>query len=439
MHGHRDEDNGPDPTADGGGPATDGDQPADDDPRPAADREESGAGDAGSEADGGDAATREAETVASGDRSTGDEPAPTGGDAGSTWGDDPHRCDYCRLPIPEGPVTEDHEGDSYRFCSETCRAAVHDRDRVFTEYHGHRRITTGVDGLSRGLPQGLPRNAFVLLSGQAGTRKDAVLAELAWRRLKRNDPVVFVTFQEPPAAMVQTFLTLDWNVIPYVERGMLCFVDCFTYRMEDPDRMRDRLSDWNRHLHEVADSATATVRDPTDMGEVANKLDNHLSDNGLTDRGAVLIDSLTELGTLVQPIQAYDVVKDLRADICKGRFVPIFAGATFRDDSEFPHDLSYVVDGVVDLELDGETVEDTLIKRVRIRKMSGVLTIPRWTAYEYTAGEGMATFDPAAEIAAAETRRAEADDGDDEPGGETDETTPDDEPAPETDDAPNGG
>jgi KaiC/GvpD/RAD55 family RecA-like ATPase len=346
--------------------------------------------------------------------------------AAPTPGGDPPRCDYCRLPIPLDPVTTDRDDTSYQFCSKTCRTAMEERDRVFTEYHGHRRITTGVEGLSRGLPQGLPRNAFVLLSGQAGTRKDAVLAELAWRRLQQDDPVVFVTFQEPPAAMVQTFLTLDWNVIPYVERGQLCFVDCFTYRMEDPDRMRDRLSDWNRHLHEVADAATATVRDPTDMGEVANKLDNHLSENELNDCGAVLIDSLTELGTLVQPIQAYDVVKDLRADVCKGRFVPIFAGATFRDDGEFPHDLSYMVDGVVDLELDGQTVEDTLIKRVRIRKMSGVLTIPRWTAYEYTAGEGMATFDPEAEIAAAEARREAAAEANEESG--EDEATGDPEP-----------
>jgi KaiC/GvpD/RAD55 family RecA-like ATPase len=287
-------------------------------------------------------------------------------------------------------------------------------ESVFTEYHGFIRTDPDIAGMKRALPQGLPRNGFVLISGQAGTRDGAVHAELVWRALQREEPAVFVSFQEPPSSVVQRFLTLGWNVIPYLESGQLAILDCFTYRVPDRDRMIERLNDWNQYLQAVAEPSTETVRDPTDLDELANKLDNQLEALSMTDTGMVLVDSLTELGTLVQPVQAYDFVKNVRADVCKGRFVPIFAGATYatKDVEQFPHDLDYIVDGVVDLQLNNEIVRDTLLKRIRIRKMAGVLSISEWIAYEYTAGEGMVVFDPEKEIEKSRARRA-ARNGDD--------------------------
>jgi len=313
------------------------------------------------------------------------------------------RCDFCRLPTAVDTVELEHEGTTYEFCSTACRQAMQESDRVFTEYHGHRRFAPGVSALDASLPEGLPRNSFVLLTGQAGTRTEALHAELVWRTLRRGEPAVVVTFQEPPTSVVETFLTMEWNVLPYLETGQLGILDCFTYRVGDRDRMHDRMSAWNQHLRRVTEPATESVRDPSDMSELANKLDNCLEAESMVDTGLVLIDSLTELGALVQPVRAYNFVKDLRADVCKGRFVPVFAGATFSGESgSFPHDLDYLVDGIVDLELNGEIVDDTLLRRIRIRKMSGVLTISEWSAFEYTGGTGLVPFDPGEEMAESE-------------------------------------
>jgi KaiC/GvpD/RAD55 family RecA-like ATPase len=313
------------------------------------------------------------------------------------------------MPCPAGTVTSTGGEEEYVFCSESCRETMVSDESVFTEYHGFIRTDPDVAGIKRALPQGLPRNGFVLISGQAGTRDGAVHAELVWRALQRDEPAVFVSFQEPPSSVVQRFLTLGWNLLPYLETGQLRILDCFTYRVPDRDRMIERLNDWNQYLQAVAAPSTETVRDPTDLDELGNKLDNCLEDLSMTDTGMVLIDSLTELGTLVQPVQAYDFVKNVRADVCKGRFVPIFAGATYeRDLEQFPHDLDYIVDGVVDLQLNGDIVKDTLLKRIRIRKMAGVLSISEWIAYEYTAGEGMVVFDPEEEIEKSRARRAAA-------------------------------
>lgn len=305
-------------------------------------------------------------------------------------GGGPERCDYCRLPIPDHEVTKDYRGIIYRFCSQACHDAMTEHERTFTEYHGFRRMESGVSALDSALPQGIPRNSFVLLSSHAGTRTEALTAEIVWRTLQRGERAAFVTLLEPPVSVVQLFARLDWNVLPFLENGQLEVLDCFTYRVEDRERMYDRMNDWNRHLQQVVAAATTTLQDPSDTRAIESQLDRSLSERNMHDSGVVVIDSLTELGSLVQPVQAYNFVKNLRADVCKGRFVPIFAAATLTEGSDsFPHDLDYIVDGVVEMQLNDELIEQGLVKQIRARKMSGVLALPTWVVYEYTRGEGL--------------------------------------------------
>ncbi len=192
---------------------------------------------------------------------------------------------------------------------------------------------------------------------------------------------------------------MDWNVLPYLEREQLRIVDCFTYRHSDRELMLDRMSAWNKHLHAVTEPVVFAVRSPGETDDLRRTLDRALEACSMVEEGLVVIDSLTEFGTLVQPVQAYDFVKTIRADICKGRFVPVIAGATPGSDRDvFPHDLEYIADGVVDLALDDSLVEHTLIKRIRLRKLDGVLVYPEWVAYEYTSTNGMVTFSPVEEM-----------------------------------------
>jgi KaiC/GvpD/RAD55 family RecA-like ATPase len=319
----------------------------------------------------------------------------TGAGTGEGDGDGTQRCDYCRLPVPGEAVTAEYGAETYAFCSAGCREALAESDTVFTQYHGFRRTPTGVAPIDESLPQGVPRNSFVVLTEVAGTRSESVRAELVWRALERGEPVVVVTFLEPPVSVVQGFVTLEWNVLPYLEAGQLRFVDAFTHRMEDRERMVERFDDWNTHLVSFCEPATSRVRDPSDVDELASRIDDALERLDMEDRGIVVVDSLDEFGSGVQPVQAYRFVKDLRATVPKSRFVPIYASATVSDDGRgFPTDLDYLVDGIVDLRLNDDLVEGSLLKQLRVRKMSGVLALPKWALYEYTAGEGIVTIDP---------------------------------------------
>lgn len=299
------------------------------------------------------------------------------------------RCDYCRLRLGVNPVQVDRDGETYRYCCRACRETAGRQDRPYAEYRGGTRISPGVDPLDDRLPEGLPRNAFVLLSAQTGTRVSSLLAELVWRTLQRDEPVVAVCFHEPPLAAVERCLALDWNVQPALESGSLGFVDAFSARLGD-DGLRDRLTDWNRHLMGLIDPVSDRVRDPTDVGELESKLDAAMTDRSMIDRGLVTIDSLTELGSRVQPVHAYEYVRDLRADACKGRFVPVIAPASYVGDQDvFPHDLEYLADGVVDLDQSGAVVEDRLVKRLRVRKMEDVPSSTTWGYYDVRPGTGL--------------------------------------------------
>jgi KaiC/GvpD/RAD55 family RecA-like ATPase len=339
------------------------------------------------------------------------------------------------LPCPGEVLTVDHDGVTYEYCSETCLEAQESTDQDRTNYHGFRRFETNVDALEAGLPQGVPRNSFVLLTDMAGTRTEAIKAELVWRALQRGESVVYVSFLEPPVSVVQKFANLDWNVLPSLESGQLKILDCFTYRLDHPDRMQDRMNEWNTHIAEAAKAGTVTARDPTATGQLQNQLDRCVKGMDMHDSGIVVIDSLTELGSLVQPVQAYNFVKDIRAEICKSRFVPIFAGATITGEAEgFPHDLGYMVDGIIEMRLNEELVKGALIKQIRVRKMNGVLTYPEWSAYEYTSGQGIVMFDPIEEMEAAAEEKEEvsvevADESDPEPS--SNGSSPDSAPEPE--------
>lgn len=316
-------------------------------------------------------------------------------------------CDFCRSPIPVAPIRTTRDGIEYVFCTEACREALDRHETVFTEYRGYRWLETGVAALDAKLPQGLLRNSAVLLSAQPGAREAELQAELVWRSLRRGEPAVLVTFQEPPVSAIARLLDMDWNVLPYLESGDLHILDCFTYRVEDRERLRDRTNSWNAHVRRIAEPAVTGVRDPTTPSEILNGLDDCLTGTDMVDRGIVVVDSLTEFGSIVQPIQAYNLVKDLRATVAKGRYVPVFAGGSYvGNDDQFPHDLEYMFDGIVDMELNPTIVENALIKRLRVRKMSGALTYPEWTAYEFTGGDGLVTFDPAREIEKSERERA---------------------------------
>jgi circadian clock protein KaiC len=97
------------------------------------------------------------------------------------------------------------------------------------ELNGHRaleRCSTGIPGLDMISLGGLPQKRTTLVSGSAGSGKTILAAQfLAQGIMKKNEPGVFVTFEESPDAIRQNLISLGWDIASWEAQGLWVFVD----------------------------------------------------------------------------------------------------------------------------------------------------------------------------------------------------------------------
>lgn len=299
------------------------------------------------------------------------------------------RCGYCGYPITDEPVSD--EETTTEFCSTICRDRSADDDAPdgFAGDRAYTRFRTGVAPLDELLPNGMPADAFVLLSGEEGTRRSELATELVWRALRRGEPAVVVAVADPPAAVLERFFALGWNVLPDLADDRLRIVDCFTHRLEDRDAFDATLNEWNEFVTGAADDAVMPVRDPTDVREVVGTFERALDDLEMTETGVGVIDSLDALDALGPDGIVHSVVEEVRANVCKARYVPVFASVTTAEHDGYPAKGGYVFDAIVDTRQAEHLVPETRLNQLAIRKCTGARYSPEWIAYESYGERGL--------------------------------------------------
>ena len=298
--------------------------------------------------------------------------------------DYPLECDHCHYPIPGDP----EETDEGQFCSTACReAAGDDEEETMPDPSAYKRIVTGVEPIDSLVPNGVPADAFVCLSGEAGTRRSELETELVWRAIERGEPAVFLTATTPPTALLERFFENGWNVLPALEDDRLRIVDCFTYRLTDRDGFRERRGEWIEFVGEAAADSIVAVEEPTDVEPILRSLSEALDDLEMTETGLVAIDSLPELARGLETDHVHEFVTETRASVCKARYAPIFAGWTAGDDGVAMDES--IFDGIVDLRLADHLEPETRLRQLGIRKLTGARHLPQWITYEYEPVRGL--------------------------------------------------
>lgn len=88
------------------------------------------------------------------------------------------------------------------------------------------RVATGVSGLDEMLRGGLPSGRTTLVSGSAGSGKTVLALQFLVTGLQQHDePGVFVTFEERPAAIRENARLLGFPVESFEREGRFSFVD----------------------------------------------------------------------------------------------------------------------------------------------------------------------------------------------------------------------
>ena len=236
---------------------------------------------------------------------------------------------------------------------------------------------TGIDAVDKVLPKGIPRNSLTILAGDLGTGKSVLMEQLLYSMLKiEKEPCIYMNFEGPPIALQQDMESFGWNIDRYLDSGQLRFLDCFSFRMEPTETPR--------YSH--------FVKDPKDLHSVTSALFTMMEEMKMMGRGAVFVDSLTEMFTLVQEerplvFHMLDGVKSWRAKGPKERLVPFFCShhTPLRAYADLDDLLFYVVDGIFDVRFNpGFADRGLLVKQFRVRKMKGAPHETYWVTFQVT-------------------------------------------------------
>ncbi len=234
-------------------------------------------------------------------------------------------------------------------------------------------MVSGIEAVDKVLPNGFPRNTMSILAGELGTGKSVLLEQLLFSVLKKSEPCIFVNFEGPPIALEQAMESFGWDITPMLKSGQLRILDCFSFRMEP--------SETPHYAH--------YVKDPKDLRSVTSALFTMMEEMRMLGSGAVFVDSLTEMFTLVQEerpllFHMLDGVKSWRAKGPKERLVPFFCShhSPLRAYTDLDELLFYAVDGILDVRFSpGFADRGLLVKQFRVRKMKGAPHETFWVTF----------------------------------------------------------
>ncbi|NYT03491.1 MAG: hypothetical protein GKC00_02150 [Candidatus Methanofastidiosa archaeon] len=229
-------------------------------------------------------------------------------------------------------------------------------------------IKTDIQLLDDLIIDGLPRDSFMVLLGEGGTGKSAILGELCYRFLKKGEPVIYVALDNSPSSVFSDINSLGWDIAPFCENGLLRFLDCFSFRMK---------TDYD-------EKCITVLREPDDLPNFTDKLVSIMDELNMDGKGIVLIDSLTEFMTLSDPSQVVDSVKNWRARGTKERNVLFVTTLHYglKAFEGFADVFDYIVDGIIDLRYDPTYMaSDILLKQIRVRKIKGADHYTNWVNF----------------------------------------------------------
>lgn len=242
----------------------------------------------------------------------------------------------------------------------------------------------GVEPLDFLLPYGVMRSSMIGIFGETGTGKSALMNEIAYRALKRGEKVLMILLEDTPVSRLAQFSFLGLEVTDYAKRGDLEFLDCFSFRL------RERGIELKGPFEDELSGAKGiiSIEDPKDLDALWAHVER--DSKSMSERGMILIDSLTELLTILpDPSKLLDIMKVMKALISKYYMVTVVYTFHFGFFDDFRYALEVTSDGVIDLRFNPDLIKEMLIKQMRVRRMSGVRHRSDWVTFDIEPARGL--------------------------------------------------
>jgi len=214
------------------------------------------------------------------------------------------------------------------------------------------------------LPEGIPRNSFILLTGSGGSSKSVLAMTMVKYFLEKKLPVVYLALDDDPKSIVTRLKLFDIDVIEYVKNNLFMIIDGYSFRIRDKKE--------KMHMSVVEEI------DPQNIDQVLYTLMRVIDEKQLGNRAFLVIDSINEFLSHYEPHRVAEFLKSVRANITKNRNILTLAilHTSTQMLREFQLSLEYIVDGLIITEIvvqpsSRESMPISL-RQLIVKKMKGV-------------------------------------------------------------------
>lgn len=229
-----------------------------------------------------------------------------------------------------------------------------------------------VDILLYVLPEGVKRNSLIIVAGEGGAGKSALLANIAKSVIKNNEPLLYLGLDDDPATIVDQLSSFNVDIEKVFNEGRFGIIDGFSYLIKGKKGKSHPMV-----LDEV---------NPSDLDSLVYSLLKHVDSFNMRGRGMVMIDSLNEIMITLDPTRIIEFVKTIRANVAKHRSVTTIATlhTSTEDFLSYLLSIEHLVDGIIEMQtLKDKNLGELQIplRQMLVRKMKGVPHRAVWTLF----------------------------------------------------------
>ncbi|MEM1694955.1 MAG: RAD55 family ATPase [Ignisphaera sp.] len=220
------------------------------------------------------------------------------------------------------------------------------------------KVTTGIKVLDTLLPNGIPRNSFIIIAGPGGTGKSFLVVNIAKQFLLRNEPAIYITFDEDPLTVASIVSSIGVDVYKYLGSRLFMIIDGYSFRIKDREG--------KMHI------AVVEEVDPQNTEQVFYTVIQIVDRTNIKGKGLIIIDSLNEFLSYYEHHRVAEFIKNFRANIAKYR--GILTLAILHTSTDKAKQLLTLVEHIADgiILVDKVFKDSTIVKSVMIQRMKGV-------------------------------------------------------------------
>jgi circadian clock protein KaiC len=222
-------------------------------------------------------------------------------------------------------------------------------------------IPTGIDGLDKLLNGGIPPKSSILLVGPPGCGKTTFCQQFIYSGLKNTLPAFYITLDSSPEDVSKSMEEFRWDLKPFMKQKKMYFLDAYSWKVGGGKE----------------NETIKVINGGLDINNINMTLADILDKINADDKRGIF-DSLSTLLLYTPPELVMRFIPVLIAKAKKANSTQILILEEGVHDEKVVNTLSYMVDGVINMKMDGDR------RLLQVSKMKGASCTRKWVEVAIT-------------------------------------------------------